>query len=232
MAATTSSSFPSITNMIRLDHGHVIALFHRYRLSTSPTRKRALAGNACLALEIHAQLEEEIFYPALAKVMSDNEVLSKSKPEHEQMRQLSNRLRDMSPGTGAFDQSFFQLMGVVLHHIADEESTLLPAAESLLTAQLGELGMQMTKRRLQLLGPHAGEAAITTARSFPVASILLAAGVLMLGTVLFRQLGRGNMDRLRDFGRDNLGRLRDVGHDLMRSSVVRGLGERASHLLS
>ncbi len=221
MAATTSSSFPSITNMIRLDHGHVAALFHRYRLSTSPARKGALARNACLALEIHAQLEEEIFYPALAKVMAGNQVLSKSKPEHDEMRQLISRLRDMSPGSDTFDQTFFQLVGVVLHHVADEESTLLPAAESVLTDQLGELGMQMTRRRMQLLGPHVGEVAITTAQSFPVISILIAAGVLTLGTVLFSRIAGGNVERLRDFGQN-----------MVRSSGVRRLGERASRLLS
>jgi hypothetical protein len=232
MAATTSSSFPSITNMIRLDHGHVTALFHRYRVSSSPARKRALARNACLALEIHAQLEEEIFYPALARVMAGNEVLSKSKPEHDEMRQLIDRLRDMSPGTEQFDQTFLQLMRAVLHHVADEESTLLPMAERVLADELGELGLQMTKRRMQLLGPRAAEAAITTAQSFPIVSILLAAGVLTVGTVLVSRLGRGNVDRFRDVGRGNLDRLRDFGRSVARSPAVRNLGERASRLLS
>ncbi len=49
--------------MIRLDHTHVLALFRRFNRSASIRRKEAIVANACLALEIHATLEEEIFYP-------------------------------------------------------------------------------------------------------------------------------------------------------------------------
>jgi len=197
VAVNPSRTFPSITTMIRLDHGHVTALFHRYRLSTGPAKKQALARNACLALEIHTQLEEEIFYPALAGVATDNDVLAKSKPEHGEMRRLIGELRTSTAGSDEFDRTFFDLVRVVLHHVADEESTLLPLAERLLADQLGELGAQMTKRRMQLLGPHAGEAAVTAAQSFPIASMILAAGALTLGAALF---GRGARNRLQRRG--------------------------------
>jgi hypothetical protein len=198
MATLARRAFPSITKMIRLDHGHVTALFHRYSLSTSPARKEALARNACVALEIHAQLEEEIFYPALAKVAGDSEVLAKSKPEHDEMRQLIGRLRSLTAGSPEFDQTFFSLLKAVLHHVADEESTLLPEAERMLTDQLGELGLEMTRRRMQLLAPHAGEVAITGARSFPLASLMIAAGALTLGAALLRALAGDNTRRTRD----------------------------------
>jgi len=198
MATLSSRAFPSITKMIRLDHGHVTALFHRYSVGASTARKEALARNACLALEIHAQLEEEIFYPALANVAGNSEVLAKSKPEHDAMRQLIERLRTLTAGSPEFDQTFFSLMGAVLHHVADEESTLLPEAERMLADQLGDLGLQMTRRRMQLLAPHAGEAALTGARSFPLATVMLAAGALTLGTALFAALAGGSTPRRRD----------------------------------
>jgi hypothetical protein len=78
----------------------------------------------------------------------------------------------------------------VLHHVADEESTLLPLAETLMAARLGELGAQMTKRRMELLRPHLGEIAVTTARSFPVATAAAAAGLLTLGWLLVRSRPR------------------------------------------
>lgn len=198
MTTRARRAFPSITKMIRLDHGHVTALFHRYSLSTSASRKEALVRNACVALEIHAQLEEEIFYPALAKVAGDSEVLAKSKPEHDEMRQIIGRLRGLTAGSPEFDQTFFSLMKAVLHHVADEESTLLPQAERMLSDQLGELGMEMTRRRMQLLAPHAGEVAITGARSFPLASLMIAAGALTLGAALFSALVGDNTRRTRD----------------------------------
>jgi hypothetical protein len=64
------SSFPTITAMIRMDHTHVMATFHRYHAETSWWRKRSIVELACTALEIHAQLEEEIFYPALSEVIA------------------------------------------------------------------------------------------------------------------------------------------------------------------
>ncbi len=66
----------------------------------------------------------------------------------------------------------------VLHHVADEETMLIPLAESALRDQLGELGWRMTTRRMQLLRPHAREALTTTAMTFPVLTGLTVAGVL------------------------------------------------------
>jgi hypothetical protein len=74
---------PGITAMIRVDHSHVLALLRRYKPDVSRNRKHALAANACLALEIHAQLEEEIFYPALRPLMADDPMMQKSQPEHD-----------------------------------------------------------------------------------------------------------------------------------------------------
>lgn len=172
---------PGITTMIRLDHTHVLALFRRFRPWTSTSRKSALATNACLALEVHAQLEEEIFYPALREVAGHSVILDKSPSEHDEMRKLIGVLRTLEVGDPAYDDTFQALMRTVLHHVADEESTLLPLAESLMPDRLGDLGMQMTKRRMQLLRPNAGEVAMTTIRSFPVATAAAAAGLLALG---------------------------------------------------
>ena len=195
---------PSITTMIRIDHTHAMTLFHRFKADTSPNRKRALVRNACLAIEIHAQLEDEIFYPALRSVLTGDEVLDKSEPEHERMRQLINELRerlgadDASAGT-AFDDKFMDLMRLVIHHVADEETRLLPAAERLLADRLSDLGVEMTKRRMELLKPHAGELAATTIRSFPVAAVagaaLLTAGAMAVGAMLFSRGSKSTQGR-------------------------------------
>jgi hypothetical protein len=80
-------------------------------------------------------------------------------------------------------------MRLVIHHVADEETRLLPAAERLLPDQLGRLGLEMTKRRFELLKPHAAELAETTVRSFPAGAAagaaLLTVGALALGAMLF-----------------------------------------------
>jgi hemerythrin superfamily protein len=187
--AATSSVTPSITTMIRLDHTHVLALFRRLRPGTSARRKQAIVTNACLALEVHAQLEEEIFYPALREVLDSSEILDKSKPEHDQMRELIRILRGNAVTDPDYDSIVCSLMRTVLHHVADEESVLLPRAEIHLQERLAELGARMTRRRVQLLRPNLGEVVTTTALSFPWATAALTAGMLALGWRLLRPRG-------------------------------------------
>ncbi|MGH8174922.1 MAG: hemerythrin domain-containing protein [Steroidobacter sp.] len=188
MNAVVDRMTPNVTTMIRMDHSHVFALFHRYKASASSNRKQALVRSACLALQIHAQLEDEIFYPALRSVLSGDQVLEKSEPEHDEMRRLMSELREQSAGDASFDDKFMDLMSTVIHHVADEETRLLPAAERLLPGQLGSLGVRMTRRRMELLKPHAGEIAATTVRSFPAGTAVLAASAVALGAML---LSRG-----------------------------------------
>jgi hemerythrin superfamily protein len=177
---------PGITTMIRMDHTHALAVFRRFRPGVSLQRKQALVANVCLALEIHAQLEEEIFYPALREVAGSSETLQKSTPEHDEMRALIDTLRTMDPDDASYDETFFKLMRTVLHHVADEESILLPQAEELMGDRLRELGVVMTRRRMELLGPHLGEVTATTARSFPIATAAVAAGALFVTWLLLR----------------------------------------------
>ena len=177
MSNVLSRISPSITSMIRMDHAHVMVTFHKYQPDLAPGRKKAIVDTCCRALEIHAQLEEEIFYPALGEV-DRSETLGKSRPEHDEMRRLVGKLRGMDPAEGDYDDVFYQLIRDVMHHVADEETVLLPQAERLMKDRLGDLGMQMTKRRLQLVAPHSGEIAVNTARAMPAGTILLAGGVL------------------------------------------------------
>lgn len=93
---------PSITNMIRMDHTHVFTTFHQYQADTSARVKKGLADTVCVALEIHAQLEEEIFYPAL-RTIADNDFMRKGVPEHDQMRRLITQLRNLDPGHANYD---------------------------------------------------------------------------------------------------------------------------------
>jgi hemerythrin superfamily protein len=174
---------PSVTDMIRFDHSHVVVTFHQYVVTKKSSVKKALAETICDALEIHATLEEEVFYPALRQLGLGGSVLGKSVPEHDEMRRLIGEIRAADPSTPRYDQLQHELMRDVLHHVADEETVLLPDAERMLsTERLNALGAQMTKRRLQLLAPKAGKAAKNTVVGF---SSSTAAIVVGLASALF-----------------------------------------------
>jgi hypothetical protein len=74
----------------------------------------------------------------------------------------------------------------VMHHVADEETVMLPAAEIALKDQLAELGAQYTKRQLELAGPRAGEIGSSLVRGMPGTAMLMAGGLLAGGYLLKR----------------------------------------------
>ena len=185
-----NSMSPPATSIIRLDHTHVLSTFHKYKVHDDPETKKRLVKAVCIALEIHAQLEEEIFYPAMQGGPVDNALVEKSVPEHQEMRRLIADLRSMEPTDPAYDQTFMELMRDVMHHVADEETTLLPDAERLIPERLTELGAQMNRRRMELLKPRAGELAVDAVRGLPKTTILLAASAMLVGTYALRRSRR------------------------------------------
>lgn len=188
---TLNKLSPSITDMIRFDHSHVLLAFHQYTINKKHAVKKALAETICSALEIHASLEEEIFYPEMRQLVGDAAVMQKSVPEHQQMRRLIAQLRATDAAASQHDALLLELMRDVLHHVADEETVLLPEAEARLTAKrLSELGVQMTKRRMALIKPQAGKIATNTLLGFSsstTAWIMGAAGVLLAARLFTRK---------------------------------------------
>lgn len=158
---------PTITDMIRFDHSHVFVTFHQFTQDKKPTVKKALSDTICAALEIHATLEEEIFYPVMRAIDLDDPVLEKAPHEHGDMKRLIRELRTIPGDDERHDRVLLELMREVIHHVADEETVILPIAEQRLPKErLSELGAQMTKRRLALLAPQAGKVAASTAVGF------------------------------------------------------------------
>src|SRR5438874_2122004 len=162
---------PAATDMIRADHARVLTTFHRYKSELSAAAKRSLVATICLALEVHAQIEEEIFYPAMASV--DNALVGRFIPEHDRMRSLIGELRTADSAEPQYDERVMELMHEVMHHVADEETKLLPQAERVLGERLGELGARMMKRRLALMASPAGELTRHQARALPITSLVL-----------------------------------------------------------
>jgi hemerythrin superfamily protein len=169
---------PSITDMIRFDHSHVMVTFHQYTRDKRPSVKKALAETICDALEIHATLEEEIFYPVMRTKADDQKVMEKSQPEHDEMRSIIAELRRTDAKDRRHDDLVFALMRDVQHHVADEETVLLPEAEQTLTRdRLSELGAEMTRRRLELVAPKAGKIATNQLVGFSGSTAALVVGV-------------------------------------------------------
>jgi hemerythrin superfamily protein len=169
---------PTITDMIRFDHSHVLVTFHQYTNDKKARVRKALAETICSAVDIHATLEEEIFYPAMRLLEGTGKVMDKSEPEHDEMRRLIAELRRTEGDDPRHGELMQELMRDVMHHVADEETVLLPQAEKQLNHErLCELGAQMTRRRLQLVKPQAGKIAKNTAVGFSGSTAAMVLGV-------------------------------------------------------
>jgi hypothetical protein len=179
--------------MIRADHTRVLAAFHRYRLDAPPRKKQGIVNSICLALEVHAEVEEEVFYPAL-RAADSSLVDEQLVPEHEEMRRLIASLRAMAPRGGEigeqYDATFMELMRAVMHHVADEETILLTHAESVMGTSLMTLGRQMAVRRMRLKATRTPAMVGNAARAAPGTSLVMTAGAVLAGALLFRRFRR------------------------------------------
>lgn len=177
---------PSVTRLIRGDHAYVMAQFHKVQPGASRLVGDAAVRNLCSALEVHATLEEELLYPALRSAGVVVPQLEQAAPEHNQMRELIQRLRTAGDDEPSRRAPLHELLRVVMHHVAEEESVLLPAAEQQLGHEaLCEIGARWTARKMQLAKPHLGEMAADMARASPAKTALLVAGAVVgIGALL------------------------------------------------
>ncbi|HYF59095.1 MAG TPA: hemerythrin domain-containing protein [Burkholderiaceae bacterium] len=180
---------PDAIEQIRADHTHVMAAFHQYRIDDRSRVRRALVDQICLALEVHATLEEEIFYPAMRDAAEDRDLVDdRLVPEQEEMRELIARLRSTDADDPSFDPTFMELMRLVIHHVAEEETVLLPDAERVLGREaLQDVGARMTQRRVALMAPRAGEVMGSAVRAAPATTAMLVAGTLIGATYVARR---------------------------------------------
>jgi hemerythrin superfamily protein len=139
-------------DMLRADHQKVRDLFQNYEEARDQKTKREIANQVFVELETHAQLEENVFYPAF-KQEADQEgkqLVAESLEEHQMVRELIEELRELNDDDEAFDAKFYELIENVEHHVEEEESEMLPEAELVLAEQAEELmdEMQEVKKRL------------------------------------------------------------------------------------
>ena len=138
--------------MLKEDHQRVRDLFQEYEATDDPRVKRELAEEACTELEIHTQLEKQIFYPTVNEETDDGpELVRESLDEHETMKNLIQGLRDMGPDHKAFDAKFKELMQNVEHHVEEEENAMFPMAKEEIEADMEQLKEEMQELKQEIL---------------------------------------------------------------------------------
>jgi Hemerythrin HHE cation binding domain len=117
-----------VFEMLKTDHRHVQDLFTRFEDADKRSRT-SIADETLTALEVHATLEEELVYPAIAEVIDDEETINEAKEEHHVAKLLIKELRKMDADDEGFATKFKVLGELVGHHIEEEEGEVFPQAQ-------------------------------------------------------------------------------------------------------
>jgi hemerythrin superfamily protein len=147
--------------LIKADHKKVEQLYQRYQGSTGqPQPQRALIQEICQELTIHAQLEEELFYPAVERQLGKEgaNLVKEARKEHSEMKRAMSQLQATEFAGPQSEQVFQDMMQGVQHHVQEEEREMFPKAQHQLGAESERLGalMQQQKQELQK-SKHSGE---------------------------------------------------------------------------
>lgn len=136
--------------LLKADHREVEDLFSRFESAAGDAEKRDLANAICVALKVHARLEEELFYPAAFGILEDKTLLDEAQVEHASAKDLIAQIEAGAPGEAFFDARVQVLAEYVAHHVKEEESEIFPqCARSKI--DLEALGVRMKMRKQELM---------------------------------------------------------------------------------
>src|SRR6185295_15562795 len=109
-----------------------------------------IAHTTIQELEIHAELEEELMYPAIRRGTKDDKLINGATEEHHLVHVLIAELKELEPSDETFKAKFTVLGELIKHHVKEEEGEMFPQA---LKAKIdwAALHAEVLKRREQLM---------------------------------------------------------------------------------
>ena len=135
------------------DHQQVTELFDQFEaaLESASADQRQLCEQICNELEIHSQLEEEIFYPTIEQEASIKPLVEQAIEEHAEVKIAIQQIRNLQVDDPQFGVSMLQLMEDVEQHVDEEENVMFAEVEKRLGGELIGIGIQLEKRKRELL---------------------------------------------------------------------------------
>ncbi|MEP6963984.1 MAG: hemerythrin domain-containing protein [Polaromonas sp.] len=149
-AKVGTSKAQDATALLRADHKSVSELFEEYEKARANTKKKDLVTQICNALTVHAQIEEEIFYPAVKRALKDTELVPEATVEHATLKDLIAQVKDVEPDGEMFDAKIKVLSEYVKHHVKEEQNEMFPKAKAT-KLDMMELGAQLAARKDELM---------------------------------------------------------------------------------
>ena len=148
-------------DLLDTDHKNVKKMFKAYeelagsRARGAAQKKMDLAHEICQELKAHAQVEEEIFYPALRAVLKDTDMLAEAEVEHAGAKDLIAQIEAMADADEMFDAKVKVLGEYIDHHVKEERNEIFPKARSARKLDLVAMRDQLEARKEELLAATA-----------------------------------------------------------------------------
>jgi len=136
--------------LLKADHEAVTQMFADYEKARSVPNKKALVAEICAALSVHAQIEEEIFYPAVKAALKDKLVVPEATVEHAGVKDLIAQLEGVEPDGEMYDAKVKVLSEYVKHHVKEEQTEMFPKAKAS-SLDMVDLGQRMAARKEDLM---------------------------------------------------------------------------------
>jgi hemerythrin superfamily protein len=153
-AANKSPAAQDAVAMLRADHKKVSGLFADFEKARAAPKKQALVKQICTELAVHAQVEEEIFYPAVKAALKDKSLIPEAVVEQATMKDLIAQIEGVAPDGEMYDAKVKVLSEYVKHHVKEEHTEMFPRAKKT-RLDMTELGARMAARKTELLAAKA-----------------------------------------------------------------------------
>lgn len=133
------------------DHNKVKKMFKEFEKlhKKNEEGKEEIAQQICMELTIHAQLEEEIFYPAAREAIDDDDLMNEAAVEHQAAKDLIEKIQSMNSSDPMYDAMVSVLGEYVNHHIEEEQNEIFPKVEKA-KVDLEEIGAEIAARKEEL----------------------------------------------------------------------------------
>ncbi len=150
-----SKARTEILDMLKADHQKVKKAFkaaEKLHEEEAHDELQALVEQTCADVQIHAQLEEELFYPAAREAVKEEDLIEEAEVEHGSAKALIQQLQGLSADDPKFFATFKVLGEYLKHHIKEEENELFEQVSGRSKVQWEELQQQMLSMRETLMG--------------------------------------------------------------------------------
>ena len=141
--------------LLKQDHRTVEELFAKFEKASGDGSKQKLAQQICLELTVHAQIEEEIFYPACEGKIEED-LLKEAYVEHDGAKVLIAEIEAGGPDDEYYDAKVKVLQEQIEHHVEEEEKRLEGMFSQARKADLDmdALGRQLAQRKQELVANY------------------------------------------------------------------------------